>query len=128
MPGETDELVNDGYALAVGQPFPVAVDEFGLSRADKVVAVVVVDKEEAVLAIDHRGQNLGDPGLGLFVVGRGGAVDMGKPVAGLGDIVAQLGLLGTQELPFQRLDLAFRQGLRLIGNQCGNRGNRHDKR
>ena len=120
LPRDVDQVAHDRGALAVGLVHPVVADPVGLAWADQIVAVIIIDKKEPLAAIDHRGQDLLDLLLGGFVVGGGVAIDKIEPVARLGDIVAQLGLLGADKLVFQRLNFPIRQRARLHRHQNGN--------
>ena len=51
---DADQLVHHGRAVAVSLACKVAVDPVRLARADKGGAVVVVDKELPLFAINHR--------------------------------------------------------------------------
>ena len=121
LPGDVDQPVHHRHPTWVAQALPIAVDIFGLAWAHQIGAVIVVDKEEPILAIDHRRQHLGDLPLGFVVVRGCRPIDMGKGIARLSDIVAQLCFLGFQKLALKDLDFLFGHGARLIGHQSRNR-------
>ena len=99
---DADQLVHHGRAVAVRLAGKVAVDPVGLARADKGGAIVVVDKELTFLAIDHRCEDLRHLRFRRPIIGRGGPVDKVKAVARLCHIIAQLDLLGVQQLLLER--------------------------
>jgi len=99
---DADQLVHHGRAVAIRLASKVAVDPVGLARADKGGAVVVIDKELTFLAIDHRREDLRHLRFRRPVIRRGGPVDKVEPVARLCHIIAQLYLLGVQQLLFER--------------------------
>ena len=101
-PRDADQLVHHGRAVAVRLAGKVAVDPVRLARADKGGAVVVIDKELTFLAIDHRCEDLRHLRFRRPVIRRGGPVDEVKAVARLCHIIAQLYLLGVQQLLFER--------------------------
>ena len=88
LTGDADQFINNRRAFAVGHAGPILVDQIGLARADDVGAVVIVDKEEPFIAINHGGKDLFDLLFGLFVIRRGVAVDEVEAVTRLRDVVA----------------------------------------
>lgn len=126
--GAPDQLVGDGGAGGVFQPGPVATNEVGAARADKVFAVVVVDEEISVLAIKHARKDLGDQKLGVFIIRRRAAIDVDERRARDGKVVLQLVPLGGDQFGLEVLDLALGQLARLQRHQHGNGDHSQDQR
>ena len=126
--GRFDELLNNTRAFAVFEVEPIAVDKFGLPRADEVCAIVVVDKEEPFIAVDHCRQDLRDLIARGLIVWRGGAIDKIEPIACLGQVVPQFAFLGFDQLGFQNCDLAIRHGAALVGHKKRNGRRRQNQR
>ena len=125
--GDFNKPVGDFNPIAVTQTGPVLVNQLRLTRAHKVVAVIIKDKEITVLSVDHRGKDLRHLKHRCLVVGQGGPVDIAESGPCNREIVFQLGLLGLDQLHLKRLDLLFCQSARLNGHQNRNRRHRHDQ-
>lgn len=124
---QPDEFIGDRHALGIGEPRPIAPDEIGVPRRHEIIAVIVKDKEIAILPIEHRGQDLRHRQLGRLIIGGGAAIDIDERGPRHGEIILELFALGMDELAFQRGNLAIGQMARLQRGKDGNHHRRRDK-